>query len=261
LPRVPDWIRKVQEEATERWDRAIEAGSRVGVRPIWNQMQRSAADGAESECALVRTVEHLAQLKGLHPKLQVHLIAHSAGSIVLGHLFPLLKAAGLSAATCTLWAPACTVPFARQYYRTAIEDGTLPRARLFFNILSDERERADTVGPYNKSLLYLVSQSLERERRMPLLGMQCAWRVAAQPHQSPWSEAGDKAVEDWLKFWGPVDAKQVEVHDIPTVSNGLEQVPLVHGSFDNDVDVVSRTLLRVLATTTLDYPVTNLKGF
>ncbi len=260
LPGVRDWLRKVQDEATERWDRAIEAGSRLAIKPIWAQMQQSAEDGAEPNCALNETVAQLKQLQALHPKLEVHLVAHSAGSIVLGHLFPHLKRQGLAVKTCTLWAPACTVAFAQQHYVPAIADGTLAKDRLFLDVLNDERERADSVGPYNKSLLYLVSQSLERERKSPLLGMQCAW-VRPVPRRTPWSEAGDDVVKAWLKYWGDVDSSQIHIHETPTVSNGPEKIPLAHGSFDNDVAVVTEALLRIRGTKELDHAVTNLKGF
>ena len=37
---------------------------------------------------------------------------------------------------------------------------------------SDSGERDDTVGPYGKSLLFLVSNAFERRRETPLLGME-----------------------------------------------------------------------------------------
>ena len=38
--------------------------------------------------------------------------------------------------------------------------------------LVDQREQDDRVGPYQKSLLYFVSNAFEDDRQMPLLGME-----------------------------------------------------------------------------------------
>ena len=51
-----------------------------------------------------------------------------------------------------------------------ISDGTCPKPSLY--ILSKVGELDDDVGPYGKSLLYLVSNAFEGAREMPLLGMQ-----------------------------------------------------------------------------------------
>jgi len=48
-------------------------------------------------------------------------------------------------------------------------NGVLPLPSLF--VLSEEQERDDSVGPYGKSLLYLVSNAFEGTREVSLLGM------------------------------------------------------------------------------------------
>ena len=84
-------------------------------------------------------------------------------------------AAGVPVASVSLFAPACTLEFAVDHYLPAIEQGILARDRLHIDNLSDARELDDNVGPYGKSLLYLVSRALEIVHKKPLLGMQVAW--------------------------------------------------------------------------------------
>src|SRR5690606_28437429 len=127
--------------------------------------------------------------------------------------------------------------FANQHYLGAMRKDFVPKKALHVDVMSDEREQSDTVGPYRKSLLYLVSRSLETSRDEALLGMEWAWKKPASGRRSPWNPASDAAVDEWLTFWG--DGKPpVQIHKQATVSNGPETIPLAHGSFDNDVAVV-----------------------
>src|SRR5690606_40060886 len=68
-----------------------------------------------------------------------------------------------------------TMAFARRHYGRAFERGILDPATVVLELLSDQREKDDTVGPYGKSLLYLVSRALEEVHKMPLLGLAVAW--------------------------------------------------------------------------------------
>ena len=49
------------------------------------------------------------------------------------------------------------------------KSGQTPLPSLY--LLSDKLERGDSVGPYGKSLLYLVSNAFEGTREVPILGM------------------------------------------------------------------------------------------
>ena len=71
-------------------------------------------------------------------------------------------------------APAIRMDEFKQFFLSALRPGSCPSCPVY--ILSDEGERDDTVGPYGKSLLYLVSNSFERRRETPLLGMAKLYR-------------------------------------------------------------------------------------
>jgi hypothetical protein len=187
-------------------------------------------------------------------------VGHSAGSILLGYFLDLLRKARIPVASCTLFAPACTIKFALDHYKPATNtaaDGVLDKANTAFEMLSDERELADSVGPYGKSLLYLVSRALEDYHKMPILGMANVWAVQKGENPFGTEKLRDK-VKEWQQFWG--DGPLPNELTKPSVSDGQEMIPSAHGSFDNDVDVITRTLKRILGHDPQE-PVENLHGF
>lgn len=96
---------------------------------------------------------------------------------------------------------------------------------------SDVGELDDDVGPYGKSLLYLVSNALEGEREVPLLGMQKFLRAdtslsglpAAHPDGLPGIVVSGEE--------GPVGA--IAKSD-------------THGGFDDDPNTMNSILHRIL---------------
>ncbi|MFP5403355.1 MAG: peptidase C1, partial [Gammaproteobacteria bacterium] len=102
----------------------------------------------------------------------------------------------------------------------------------------------DTVGPYGKSLLYLVSRALETRHKTPLLGMEWAWKPAPPGH---WSGAPEVAADlaEWAGHAAGVGAVRLHGKRRETVSTGAERIKLSHGSFDNDLEVVTDMLERM----------------
>ena len=102
-------------------------------------------------------------LTARHSGLKVHLVGHSAGSILLGGLAGANQAGGrpVTFDTCTMWAPACTMEFYRDQYLPAIRGGSIKQFAIFN--LTDRAEQDDNCANiYHKSLLYLVSNAFER---------------------------------------------------------------------------------------------------
>jgi hypothetical protein len=199
--------------------------------------------------------------------LEIHLVGHSAGSILLGHMLGALayrKVAIEKIKAIHLYAPACSVAFASQFY------GSNPQImeRLYLAMLSDPQERADSVaGIYRKSLLYLVSGALETDLRTPIAGMAKVYGT----DDGGWD--GSSSTNESLNVWrrAVLDAKLkragrlVEITD-PSVCTaalpGAAQVmiPADHGSFDNSIATITRTLEVVLGGK-LQQPVDDLRGF
>ncbi|WP_421726636.1 C1 family peptidase [Bauldia sp.] len=160
-------------------DWTIEQTSRgVGLR-LWREMKRDASRPFERNAGGWAAVRELLKVSAASPRpLKIHMVGHSAGSILLGELIRTWSAlAGGEAppiASVSLLAPACTTDFYDNVYRPAIGTGNVKgiiKNIVQYNLI-DTRERDDTVGPYRKSLLYLVSNAFEEKDKTPLLGME-----------------------------------------------------------------------------------------
>ncbi len=255
---VGEWI-------SDRTDTLVEnAIGRPLARPVWSEMKENAGLGFEAGRGgdlLVTALAKLADTWG--DQLEIHLVGHSAGAILLGHLLTAMAAREQLAAlrSVHLYAPACTVQFANRHY------APLPAAmkQLHIDVLSDERERGDSVaGIYRKSLLYLVSNALETDLRTPLLGLAPVF----DPDYGGWD--GTSATGEALRAWRGAAAAaglrgpkrlQVLQADKVRVSRAPERwIAASHGSFDNDIDVVTRTLERITGAP-LAAPPDDLRGY
>jgi hypothetical protein len=258
-----DILRGMKNAAKEAKDRAIEtACQNLLVKPIWSEMKQNAGAAAnQPKSTFDLTIDLVRRLRTARPDLRVHLVGHSAGSHLLGHMLDVLVKKDVPVSTCTLFAPACSLPFATQHYLAAARAGILDPAQTVFEILSDERERADSVGPYGRSLLYLVSRALEDHHRMPLLGMATAWEpVPTPPPFSPDAAHVWDPVRQWQAEWPARKGPAPTLLTTATVSDGERDIPAAHGSFDNDVQVVSRTIQRIVGGA-LKTPVESLRGY
>ncbi len=176
----------------DRLDDTIEPIARAfSGKAAWDEMKENALGATTDPEGGARLV--LRELVKLG-KLEIHVVAHSAGAIFMAPLLQLLTAKGKiadgpmkgaqglgqSVASCTLWAPACTVELFEQAYVPGIKSGAIGNAALF--TLNDRAEQDDDcAGIYHKSLLYLVSRAFEarariagakgRDQGVPVLGL------------------------------------------------------------------------------------------
>lgn len=235
---------RVKETAAEVLDRTIEVMARPAAKPVWSQMKQNAAAAIEPQRGGELLVRALARLQKRLPSIKVHLLGHSAGSIILGHLLDLLPQHGLKLDSCHLYAPACTVRFALDHYVSAIDSGTLDRKRFHIHVLADSNEICDSVGPYRKSLLYLVSRALESCHKMPILGLQ---QVFDKRNNPKWHPPEAQSVKEWQQFWAATGngLNVIEDKQVSTGSLG-RKVQATHGCFDNDATTIELTLERML---------------
>jgi predicted alpha/beta hydrolase family esterase len=222
----------------DRFDDALEPLARtLGGKSQWSEMKENAMLASTSRPGGARFVSRLVKdLVASTSTLKVHLVGHSAGSILLAPLAQLLSEAGVSVESCTLWAPACTLELFKEYYAPAIARNAIKRFAIF--TLTDEAEQDDDCAKiYNKSLLYLVSHALEDRARiplfrdgMPLLGMERFLR-------------GDAA------FMKLVDRKRIDWVRAPNTANkgsASASTARHHGDFDDDRPTLAATLARIL---------------
>ena len=242
------------------------AVGRPFARPIWSEMKEN-AEGASLPTRggdlLVTALQSLEKIWG--DDLEIHLIGHSAGAIFLGWLVDLLAARGLDAKVRSihLYAPACTVQFADRHFAP---HETLMK-NMFLDILSDENELDDNVASvYHKSLLYLVSDALELDVRTPILGLAkvmdvgyTRWDGSSSSGESlgNWRQVAKQSGLD--KQTGPDQHTDVLTAKKITTGPGTT-IRASHGGFDNDIDVVGRTLQRIVGGK-LALPVDDLRGF
>jgi pimeloyl-ACP methyl ester carboxylesterase len=240
---IGEFFERIKETASEVLDRTIEVLARPVAKPIWSQMKQNASASIDDDRACMMLANALVALTEQLPDVQIHLVGHSAGSILLGYLLELLPQRGLKIASCHLYAPACTVRFALDHYVPAVEQGVISAERLHIHALSDDNELADTVGPYRKSLLYLVSRALERAHKMPILGLE---QVFAPKHNGKWHAQELESLKAWQKFWNATgnELDRVAERQVPTGTLG-RKIPATHGSFDNDADTIATTLTRI----------------
>jgi hypothetical protein len=256
LERLPPAARplwdRLRELAAEAMDRSIEVLTGPIAKPLWSEMKQNALAALEPGRGLDLLALALRQLSLQLPDLQIHLVAHSAGSIVLGQLLTLFSAQGLQARSCHLYAPACTLRFALDSYLPAFECGTLAATDTHLHLLSDRRERADSVGLYRKSLLYLVSRALEEHHKTPLLGMEITH--FSTPGRI-WHPAEVDSVRQWQAL-SPAYSPSIHIIDSEQIFTGRYGRPVraAHGNFDNDAELLTTTLQDVRGAL-LTYPV------
>lgn len=253
----------VGEWFTERTDALIEKTIGRGLaRPIWSEMKENAelaCSSGRGGALLAAALQKLASTWG--DDFELHLVGHSAGSIILGNLLTPLAASGLSdrIASIQLYAPACSVQFANRHYASRAD----LMQRLFVAVLSDRNERDDNVvSIYRKSLLYLVSNALESDVRTPILGL----ANASDPKYRGWD--GSSTTGEVLRIWReaakqaglPARTVVVERDKILQSVKPPKATHASHGGFDNDVETFTATLKRIIGGA-LQTPVDDLRGF
>jgi hypothetical protein len=249
-----DWLKKVRDRLVEAKDRTFELTTARAGGALWGEMKRNAmlASTHSPEIGAMQIVtKHVigalsAVTMAEKAKWEFHVIAHSAGSIyfsyALNHLLE-LKNQDISFSSVNFMAPAITTELFKDLVYKSVVDKVCPLPSLF--ILSDAGERDDKVGPYGKSLLYLVSNAFEGERGVPLLGMQ-------------FFLTKDQELADLFNQQIPGGHPALVVAgqhpNIPQGQMSPDQKFSVsesesHGGFDNDPATLNSILRRILDTT------------
>lgn len=267
---VQDWSRKVfgddealagslASELGEMRDRAVEVTARLFGRGVWSEMRENAARGQRPGHGLDQLARQLlalqARAKAAGRPLEIHLIGHSAGSILLGHLLERwlaedLKPRAPRLAGVTLYAAACSMRFAVERYLRAADEGLLAIEQIRLCHLSDRNEKADALPTpalqaYGKSLLYLVSRALDDERKQPLLGMERALLPEyASKKSEQWAREELQFVRAWQRRWPAAAGTVVTEPTVRTTQRG-DRVAATHRSFDNNIDLIGETLMRI----------------
>lgn len=236
--RAGDWLSRFREGLVEARDRTLELTVAAAGTAVWSEMKENARlssehpDGKGAMQLLVQyALAAIGQLDGAaRDDWELHVVGHSAGCIYAAHAVSALCGLGVPFKTLQLMAPAIRVDEFKRAFLGPIASGTCPRPLLY--ILSDVGERDDSVGPYGKSLLYLVSNAFEGRRETPLLGMET--HLLRDPELDP-------------IFGPPIDGLPAVVIAGLDQGDGSLSRSSTHGGFDNDPATLNSVLYRILA--------------
>ncbi len=159
------------------WNERLEKLLAQPGTAIWSEMKQNAdaiSNAAESGGMKLYQACQQSPFFADLSKVRLHLVGHSAGSILHSHVVDRLGRKGWQFETVNFMAPAVRVDLFEETVIPAIKNGKVKRFNQFH--LSDDMELKDpTCKPilgYSRSLLYLVSQSLEHGQSTPILGME-----------------------------------------------------------------------------------------
>jgi len=219
----------------EARDRVLELTLAYPGGKLWGEMQENARLASErSTGSMQLLVKYAKQAKASLGKAagtnwELHVVAHSAGSILAAHAVTQLASLGVSWKTLQFMAPAIRMELFKDKILPQIKNKTCPQPSMY--ILSKVGELDDDVGPYGKSLLYLVSNAFEGRREMPIMGMQ------------KFLEEDPKVL---ALLSSAVDGRPglvvAGVGDTPGAISKSD----THGGFDNDPNTMNSVLVRIL---------------
>jgi hypothetical protein len=199
--------------------------------PLWSEMKENAWRASEHRLGkgaiqLMKkyALNALAALsEAERRKWELHVVAHSAGSILFAHAVEILCSLGIPFKTLQFFAPAVRIDEFVTYALPAIKSGRCPKATMY--ILDAQQELDDTVGPYGKSLLWLVSNAFEDKRGTPLLGMKHYMNAEPNLRKSALVEV---------------------IESVGKRATGAQCMSETHGGFDNDPAAMNAVLSRIL---------------
>jgi hypothetical protein len=242
----------------DRTDDMLEAAARVTLlaRQGWEEIKENGERATSRSTGGARILADNLAAAPIDGGFDIHLIGHSAGSILLAPLARYLGTArripalrrnglGLGIESATLWAPAATMELAEETYLPLLDRGDLAQLSLF--ILRDDFEQDDAAGPYRKSILYLVSNALEKTARIPL------FRPDGEPLLGM-----EKFVTKNAAVQKAVSSGKLEVVVTPTAATApvaRRSKAKTHVGYSGDAATHEATISRILRRATVARPV------
>ena len=224
----------VKDRFADLADEAIELATRSAGKALWGEMKENATLASARGHGADQLAERIANYALNVEPVELHLVGHSAGSILLSNLVPALWEWDLRVETLSFFAPACTTELFCELVLPYFGAGRCVDRITIFN-LSDQAERDDNVAKvYRKSLLYLVSEAFEPSKKTAILGMDRFLKA-------------DKRIVSALG--GPVHSEgPTVIYSKRGASVTLRSESKSHGGFDNDAATLD-SMLRIVKGT------------
>ena len=234
-----EWFDELEDRAWEELVRTFGGGK------VWGGMKASAkrafedADGVQGDglsvldCASDFYAESDAEIR-------FHAVGHSAGSIFVSRMihamhalyegFPLVE-------TVHFLAPAITSDLFRSTLKPLLgtNQDTDQAKHLALFTMNDALERDDIVGPYDKSLLYLIHHALEPQKETHILGLEHSLRSEADMAELFRLNGGNSRTTD-IVFSLTKDHADKQSRSRATK----------HGDFDDDPATMNSVCRRIL---------------
>lgn len=226
----------------DRLDDTLEPVARaLGGKALWDEMKENAELCASDKAGPERKDEGAARLVARHLVAayrakeidEIHLVGHSAGSILLAPLAQYLADNKVPVSSLSLWAPACTLELFNSVYAPLIASNAIQAFDLY--TLDDATEQDDDCANiYHKSLLYFVSNAFEDKPHIPRLGPN-GKPTKGTPILGMARDAGTIPAA----FWTPAKRQWI------VAPNSDQSHARHHGDFDNDGKTLLSTLHRM----------------
>jgi hypothetical protein len=256
--------------AWEALDTALEGAGR-NIRPLWERMKTNAKMASDPllnnqprtlQPGVTLFIEKLAAYWLQHPELEVHLVGHSAGSVVLAAAVKRLFAYNVPVDSLQLMGGAIRADdFVRDVVpRLATAPGGDGMVRRFAAYDLHDGPELDDVCPgppapavYHKSLLYFVARSLEQlplNFEVPMVGLEKSLGVS---YTMP-----DKLPHPLIDAMGGT----VNVVLAPNSATAADSRSKAHGhgEFDDDPDTMTSVVLRIRRSNDLSSVIPYPKG-
>jgi len=225
------------------------------IRPLWGEMKANARDASgplgnvppTEQPGVTLFIELLKAYRETHPELEVHLVGHSAGSVVLAAAVERLIAEGIPVESLQLMGGAIRVDefVQRVVPALATAPGGTGMVRRFTAFdLTDKAELDDVCpGPpfpavYHKSLLAFVARSLEQlpgNFEVPMVGLEKFVRL-------PYRMA-DGVMRPLIEVIGGAGSLVVAPNHSTEADSRSKAKG--HGEFDDDPDTMTSVVLRI----------------
>lgn len=252
----------------EALDRAIEEHcQKISTRSIWTEVKEKSlrANLARIEELSVgkdnkQGVLHI--LTDSFEKLQkrykedfeIHAIAHSIGSqLVATSWLEELKRRDMKLKSLHLLSPTLSLEDSNRYIIGAVEGSIIAKDEVHIYLLDKEMELSGSISEYRKSLLYLISRSLEKTHKTPLLGLEESWDT-----DNRYEEDGvfnTRQLEDirvWQNFAFDPDnvISSIQVmgkeRSLHRCSIDSDFIKLSHDNFDSSIYILESVLKSIL---------------
>ncbi len=167
-------------------NRAIENYCRnISTRGIWVEMKEQSRNtiqkrvkgfSGERSGVLYLLTQSIKKLSKEFKGLEVHAMAHSAGSELLATSWlKELNKQKIKLHSLHLLAPTISIQDSNAFIVKYTKKGVIDKQNIHIYILDKEMEKRDHVSKYSQSILYLISRSLEKIHKTPLLGLLDSW--------------------------------------------------------------------------------------